>query len=359
MFAETTLRGEAMTPEYIATRKLWEPIAEITQLKGDSETHPTLSPTDSFADFEPYEFYIQQDWQPYRAAVGDFIRPALGRGLQIDQRLGGNPYQFGLIGSTDTHTGLSSAEEDNFWGKMAYDSIPENKTGGAVGGTRATGWDMSASGLAAVWASENTRQGIFDAMRRRETYATTGPRIALRLFAGWDFASADATSPELAAIGYAGGVPMGGELSGNAVDSDGIRLLISAMKDPQGANLDRIQVIKGWLDGEGNSREQVFDVAWSDGRLQRVDGSLPPVGSTVNEAEANYSNSIGAAQLATVWEDPQFDPAQAAFYYVRVLQIPTPRHSLYDAAALQIEPPEKYPTTIQERAYSSPIWYRP
>jgi len=254
---------------------------------------------------------------------------------------------------------LSSAEEDNFWGKMAYDSIPENKTGGAVGGTRATGWDMSASGLAAVWASENTRQGIFDAMRRRETYATTGPRIALRLFAGWDFASADATSPELAAIGYAGGVPMGGELSGNAVDSDGIRLLISAMKDPQGANLDRIQVIKGWLDGEGNSREQVFDVAWSDGRLQRVDGSLPPVGSTVNEAEANYSNSIGAAQLATVWEDPQFDPAQAAFYYVRVLQIPTPRHSLYDAAALQIEPPEKYPTTIQERAYSSPIWYRP
>ena len=359
MFAETTLRGEEMTPEYIETRKLWEPIAEITQLKGDSETHPTLSPADPFADFEPYEFYIQQDWQPYRAAVGDFIRPALGRGLQIDQRLGVNPYQFGLIGSTDAHTGLSSAEEDNFWGKMAYDSIPENKIGGAVGGTRATGWDMSASGLAAVWATENTRQGIFDAMRRRETYATTGPRIALRLFAGWDFEPEDAASPELPAIGYAGGVPMGGELSGSARQGDGIRLLISAMKDPQGANLDRIQVIKGWLDGEGNSRERVFDVAWSDDRLQRVDGSLPSVGNTVNEAAANYSNSIGAAQLATVWEDPQFDPAQAAFYYVRILQIPTPRHSLYDAVALQTEPPEQYPRTIQERAYSSPIWYQP
>ena len=359
MFGETTLRGEAMTPEYIATRKFWEPITEITQLKGDSETHPSLSPTDPFAEFEAYEFYIQQDWQEYRAAVGDFVRPALGRGLMIGQRTGANPYQFGLIGSTDAHTGLSSAEEDNFWGKMAYDSTPENKTGGAVGGTRSTGWDMSASGLAAVWATEKTRRGIFDAMRRRETYATTGPRITLRLFAGWEFDAADADAPDLAEVGYAGGVPMGGELPGSARQGDRIRLLIRAMKDPKGANLDRIQVIKGWLDDSGKNREQVFDVAWSGNRQRRLDGTLPMAGNTVNAADGTYSNSIGAAQLATVWEDPQFDPGQAAFYYVRVLQIPTPRHSLLDSIAMDIYPHGNYPAVIQERPYRSPICYQP
>ena len=360
MFAETTLRGEPMTADYIQTRKHWEPIVEITQLKGDSETHPSLSPADPFAGFEPFEFYLQQDWQPYRAAVGDFIRPALGRGLQMGQQAAGNPYQFGLIGSTDAHTGLSSAEEENFWGKMAYDSIPRNKTSGAVADTKATGWDMAASGMAAVWATENTRQGIFDAMKRREVYATTGPRISLRLFAGWGFVPLDAESADLSAIGYAGGVPMGSELrASEAVGGTGIKLLISAMKDPKGANLDRVQVVKGWVDSDGSSREKIFDVTWSGERLPRADGSLPPVGNTVDEAAASYSDTIGAAQLATVWEDPEFDPAQAAFYYVRVLQIPTPRHSLYDAVALKIPPPEKYPTSIQERAYSSPIWYTP
>ncbi|MCP5121559.1 MAG: DUF3604 domain-containing protein [Pseudomonadales bacterium] len=359
MFAETTLRGEPMSADYIKTRKFWEPVVEITQIKGDSETHPSLSPDDPFAGFEPFEFYLQQEWQPYRAAVGDFIRPALGRGLQLSGQPGGNPYQFGLIGSTDAHTGLSSAEEDNFWGKMAYDSIPANKTGGAVADTRSTGWDMAAAGMAAVWATENTRQGIFDAMKRREVYATTGPRIALRMFAGWGFNPSDAESPDLASLGYAGGVPMGGELAGSAPTGSGVRLLISAMKDPKGANLDRIQVIKGWVDTAGNSREKIFDVAWSGDRLPLADGSLPPVGNTVDEARASYSDDIGAAQLATVWEDPEFDPGAKAFYYVRVLQIPTPRHSLYDAVALQIPPPEKFPTAIQERAYSSPVWYTP
>lgn len=359
MFAETNLRGEPMTQEYIQTRMQWEPVVEMTQLKGDSETHPSLSPEDPFADFEPYEFYIQQEWQPFRAAIGDFIRPALGRGLQIGQRLGSNPYQFGLIGSTDAHTGLSSAEEDNFWGKMAYDSIPSNKTGGAVGGTRSTGWDMSAAGLAAVWAADNTRQGIFDAMQRREVYATTGPRIGVRLFAGWNFAPQDAQSPDLATIGYAGGVPMGGEVSGDTAAGSGIKLLVSALKDPVGANLDRVQVIKGWVDAQGNSREKIFDVAWSGERAQLADGSLPAVGNTVNTATASYTNDIGSPQLSTVWEDPEFDPIQAAFYYVRVLQIPTPRHSLYDAVALGLEKAGEFPSSIQERAYTSPIWYTP
>ncbi len=359
MFDETTLRGEPMSADYIKTRRRWEPVVEMTQIKGDSETHPSLSPEDPFAGFEPFEFYLQQEWQGYRAAVGDFIRPALGRGLQIGSKAGANPFQFGLIGSTDAHTGLSSAEEENFWGKMAYDSIPENKTGDSLGGVKATGWDMAAAGMAAVWATENTRQGIFEAMQRREVYATTGPRIGLRLFAGWNFTPQDAESPDLASLGYAGGVPMGGELTGAAGAPGGIRLLISAQKDPKGANLDRVQVIKGWLDAAGNSREKVFDVAWSGERLPLADGSLPPVGNTVDEPGASYANSIGAAQLATVWEDPEFEPDQSAFYYVRVLQIPTPRHSTYDAAALKIPPPEPYPAAIQERAYTSPIWYVP
>lgn len=359
MFAETTLRGEPLTAGYIKTRKRWEPITEMTQIKGDSETHPSLSPEDPFADFEPFEFYLQQDWQTYRAAVGDFIRPALGRGLQIGQELGSNPYQFGLIGSTDAHTGLSSAEEENFWGKMAYDSVPQNKYSDAVGGVKATGWDMAAAGLAAVWAKENTRQGIFDAMQRREVYATTGPRIALRLFAGWDFLPADADSPDLATLGYAAGTPMGGELSGPARAGRTVKLLISALKDPKHGNLDRIQVIKGWVDAAGSSREKIFDVAWSGERVPLADGSLPPVGNTVDTATASYTNTIGATQLATVWEDPEFDPRQRAFYYVRVLQIPTPRHSLYDVVAMGVTSPPQFPEAIQERAYSSPIWYTP
>jgi hypothetical protein len=359
MFDETTLRGKPMSAEYIETRRRWEPVVEMTQIKGDSETHPSLSPEDPFAGFEPFEFYLQQDWQPYRAAIGDFVRPALGRGLQIEQALGNNPFKFGMIGSTDAHTGLSSSEEDNFWGKMAYDSIPANKRGDSLGGVKATGWDMAASGMAAVWAEENTRQGIFDAMKRREVYATTGPRIALRVFAGWDFLTTDAQLPDLAALGYAGGVPMGGELKSSGDPKADIRLLISAMKDPKGANLDRVQVIKGWVDAEGKSREKIFDVAWSGERLPTADGSLPPVGNTVDEATASYSNDIGSAQLTAMWEDPEFDPIQSAFYYVRVLQIPTPRHSLYDAAALRIKPPAEYPASIQERAYSSPIWYKP
>ncbi len=360
MFSETTLRGQPITVDYARTRIAWEPVAEITQVKGDSETYPTLSPEDPFADFEPFDFYLQGAEEEYKPKAGSFIRPALRLGLAIQQSTGANPYKFGLIGSTDSHTGLSTAEEDNFWGKMALDSTPETKGPGVLGGGPASGWDMSASGLAAVWATENTRQAIFAAFKRREVYATSGPRISVRFFGGWSFDPNAAGAENLAEIGYAQGVPMGGDLTrptGN--NRKKIQFLVRAVKDPKDANLDRIQIVKGWLDGKGNTHEKVFDVAWSDDRQPDGKGRLPPVGDTVNRELPGYTNTVGVPELSALWEDPSFDPDQRAFYYVRVLQIPTPRHSLYDSVALQAEVPETRPAAIQERAYTSPIWYTP
>jgi Protein of unknown function (DUF3604) len=367
MFAATQLNGDAITPEYARTRAEWEPIVEVTQIKGDSETHPSLSPDDEFADFEHFPFYLQRAPQGpgYQAAVGDFVRSSLRRGLEIENQIGVNPYQFGLIGSTDAHTGIASSEEPNFWGKVATDSIPENKRHSAVseeshvpGIDTIDGWNYSAQGLAAVWATENTREGIFDAFTRKETYATTGPRIALRVFGGWNFDQSAIDTADLADIGYANGVPMGGDLS-NAPDEGKFQLLIRATKDPMDANLDRVQVIKGWVDDTGISHEQVYDVAWSDGRVPGADGKLPPVGNTVNISTGTVTNDIGSPEFSTLWTDPTFDAAQRAFYYVRVIQIPTIRHSQLDAIALGQETPYEGPATIQERAYSSPIWYKP
>ncbi len=367
MFGATQVNTNEITATYARTRAEWEPVAEVTQIKGDSETHPDLSPDDEFADFERFEFYLQRAPQgpSYQANIGDFIRPALRRGLEIEARVGVNPYQFGLIGSTDAHTSIASAEEPNFWGKLATDSIPENKRGKGflnpeftTGVDTINGWNMSAQGLAAVWATENTREGIFDAFTRKEVYATTGPRMALRVFGGWNYDAAAANAADLADVGYAGGVPMGGDLT-NAPEGQGFQLLIRATKDPMGANLDRVQVIKGWLDSEGTSHEQVFDVAWSDNRSPDADGKLPAVGNTVDISSGAYTNDIGSAELSTVWSDPAFDAAQSAFYYVRVLQIPTIRHSQLDAIALGMDTPYEGPATIQERAYSSPIWYKP
>jgi hypothetical protein len=251
---------------------------------------------------------------------------------------------------------MASAEEDNFWGKMALDSTPENKDASVIPGV--TGWDMGAAGLAAVWAEENTREALFDAFRRREVYATTGPRIRARFFGGWDYQPSDAEAKDLARIGYAKGVPMGGELT-QAPAGKAPTFLIHASKDPVDANLDRIQVVKGWLGAGGKAREKVYDVALADGRTVGADSVAPPVATTVDLLTGTYANIVGDAQLAAVWTDPDFDPSQRAFYYVRVLQIPTPRHTLYDAIALEIEHPEDPPPTIQERAYSSPIWYTP
>jgi hypothetical protein len=362
MYAETTLKGKPITAEYARRRMHWEPVSEVSQIKGDSETHPKFSPDDEFADFETYTHYIQQTPEEYKPTAADYARPALLTGLALEQSTGVNPYQFGMIGSTDAHTGLSSAEEDNFWGKFARDSTPETKRGaGSIGKGGATGWSMSASGLAAVWARDNTREEIFAAFQRKEVYATTGPRLQVQVFAAWDFDDQVLEATDFATQGYQRGVPMGGMLSAATQTAAGQRpqLMIRAQKDPNGANLDRIQVIKGWVDSAGQQHERIFNVAWSGERELDRQGKLPGVGNTVDLGTAAYVNSIGAEQLSALWTDAEFDPGQRSFYYVRVLQIPTPRHSLYDAVALQSEVPEEGPATLQERAYTSPIWYTP
>ena len=355
MFDDVDSDGAAITAEYASLRARWEPIAEVTQIKGDSETHPLLSPNDEFADFERYRFLIDTRPETNHVAPieeGAYARTALLRGLELEQKLGVNPYKFGMIGSTDAHTSIASAEENNFHGKMAYDGTPESKFTRRIGDDGPLGWDYSASGLTAVWASENSRSAILDAFERKEVYATTGSRIALQFFAGWDLTAADQP-----ADARRKGVAMGGDLT--AGDGAAPRFRVIAARDPNGANLDRIQIVKGWLNGAGEPQEQVFDIALSAGRQQRPDGSWAPVGNSVDVDSASYRNDIGAAQLSAYWIDPQFDAKQRAFYYARVLEIPTPRHSLYDFVALQQPHPDSQPTSIQERAYSSPIWYTP
>ncbi len=357
MFDTRTLRDEPIGPEYAEIRRRWEPVVEITQYKGDSETHPDLSPEDPFADFEDYPYYIQRDWTPFKPQIGDYIRPALIRGMQLEDEIGVNPYQFGVIGSTDAHTGLAAAEENNFHGKFPMDSIPSNKLMGWSDNANSTfGWAMGAQGLAAVWAEENTREAILAAMKRREVYATTGPRIALRFYAGWDISLdvlADAEGQSLAAA-----VPMGGELM--ATDEDrSPQFVIQAMADPLSGTLDRVQMVKGWVDSSGDARERVFDVAWSGDDRLLADGSLKPTPNTVNLDTGAWSNEYGSTMLETTWTDPEFDSSLKAFYYVRVLEVPTPRHSLLDKVAMGGDVDTRRPDVIQERAYSSAIWYQP
>ena len=357
MFDTRTLRDEPIGPEYAEIRRRWEPVVEITQYKGDSETHPDLSPEDPFADFEDYPYYIQRDWTPFKPQIGDYIRPALIRGMQLEDEIGVNPYQFGVIGSTDAHTGLAAAEENNFHGKFPMDSIPSNKLMGWSDNANSTfGWAMGAQGLAAVWAEENTREAILAAMKRREVYATTGPRIALRFYAGWDInldVLTDAEGQSLAAA-----VPMGGELM--ATDGDlSPQFVIQAMADPLSGTLDRVQVVKGWVDSSGDARERVFDVVWSGDDRLLADGSLKPTPNTVNLDTGAWSNEYGSTMLETTWTDPEFDSSLKAFYYVRVLEVPTPRHSLLDKVAMGGDVDTGRPDVIQERAYSSAIWYQP
>jgi hypothetical protein len=353
---EKRLRGTPIDAAWAKQRARWETVVEATQFKGDSETHPSLSPDDPFADFETYGYYIQQNAPPYDPQPGDYVRAALRTGLAIEERIGFNPYRFGLIGATDAHTGIPSAEEPNFWGKFPTDSTPESRAGEVGKGRGRTGWSFSASGLAAVWAAENTRDAILAAFKRREVYATTGPRIAVRVFGGAGIESGDENARDIGAVGRAGGVPMGGEL--RALER-APAFLIHAAKDPRSAHLDRVQMVKGWL-ADGSTVEKVYDVVWSGDRVADASGRVPEVADTVDTATATYSNEHGAATLAAVWQDPAFDPKQRAFYYVRVLEVPTPRHSLFDAVALGIDPSETgQPASIQERAYTSPIHYRP
>ena len=351
MFAPWTHAGDPLTPAYATARAAREPVVEVTQIKGDSETHPLISATDEFAD---YETWGQAPGQPVEAdasVVQSYARGALKLGLAQQATLGANPFKFGMIGSTDSHNGLAAVAEDNFWGKMA-----SNEPGPYRALTAAT---FSGSGYAAVWAEANTREAVFAAFKRREVYASTGPRITLRFFGGWDYELAEAADSDLAAVGYARGVPMGADLPPGPHGA-APTFLVAALKDPNGANLDRLQVVKGWRDRHGGLHEEVYDVAWSGEREVGRDGRLEPVASTVDEARATYANTVGAAELATRWVDQDFDPEAAAFYYVRVMEIPTPRWTTYDAARYDIDAlPAGMPVVIQERAYSSPIWYTP
>jgi hypothetical protein len=365
MFQLTMPGGGPMTADYARRRSAREPIVEATQIKGDSESHPFLSPNDEFADYGDAGWDIgnldnsvkkTRDMLP-----GDYVREALKRGLLIEAKTGVNPYKLGMIGSTDSHTGLSTGDEDNFFGKFALNEPSANRASApqTLGSQKAErfGWHYLAGGYAAVWAKANTRTAIFDAMMRREVYATTGPRMIVRFFGGWDFSDRDLKG-NMAKAGYKRGVPMGSDLN----DGKGApKFMLSALKDPMGANLDRIQVVKGWVDGSGKLQEKVFNVVWSSPEKRKLgpDGKIPSVGDTVNLAKASYANSIGAPELKTVWEDPEFNPKLKAFYYVRVLEIPTPRWVVYDALRYGAKLLPGTELKAQERAYSSPIWYNP
>jgi Protein of unknown function (DUF3604) len=365
MFQLTGPGGGPMSADYARRRAAREPIVEATQIKGDSESHPFLSPNDEFADFgdagwELGNLTMEGKKTPDMLA-GDYVREALKRGLLIEQRTGVNPYKLGMIGSTDSHTGLATADEDNFFGKHSGNEPSAHRaTDPQSLGTRAAriGWHYLAGGYAAVWARANTRGAIFDAMMKREVYATTGPRMKVRVFGGWDFTDADWKANWVKA-GYTRGVPMGSDLkAGKAAGAP--RFLISALKDSMGANLDRVQMVKGWVDKSGKAQEKVFDVVWSDPAKRKiVNGRLTPVGDTVDLKTASYKNSIGAPELRAVWTDPEFDPKVRAFYYVRVLEIPTPRWPVYDAVRYGAKLPKDARLKDQERAYTSPIWYKP
>ncbi len=367
---EAQYDGVVIDQDYVTQRARWEPLYEVTQIKGDGEAHPFLSPNDEFADYETWDFgnfpgeQIPAVTKRNEMLAGEYARAALQRGLELERRLGTNPYKFGMVGSTDSHTGLATAQEDNFFGKHSgAEPKPERMEhpfmAKANGEVVMAGWGVVASGLAAVWATDNTREALFDAMERKEVYATTGSRIAVRFFGGWDFTDEDVASRSPAFAGYSKGVPMGSDLqprTGNRAPS----FMAYALRDPIGGNLDRIQIIKGWMDASGETQERVYDVAVSDGRTIGADGrSRTPVGNTVDPETANFTNTIGDSELAAVWTDPDFDPEQQAFYYARVIEIPTPRWSTIEAFRFGIPIPEGAPVSTQERAYTSPIWYTP
>jgi len=366
MFSLQTQDGKPLSEAYIRTRQENEPLYEITQIKGTSETNPALSPNDEFAGFEQWDYTLSADSLRPTHRKGSFARQALLDGLSFDAKGMGNPFHYGFIGDTDTHNAGASNEEYNYTGKFAFENNPVHRLEGVKGQPAAQVQqvrEFSSGGLAGVWAAENTREAIYGAMQRRETFGTSGPQIKVRFFGGWAYGADDVASADFVARGYAGGVPMGGTLSVPAVKESGAKVapsfLVWASKAADSGNLDRIQVIKGWLDASGVQQEKIYDVAWSGERRPDGKGQLPAVGNTVDAAKASYSNSIGAPELAAVWADPGFDPSQHAFYYVRVLEIPTPRWSTYDAAKLGVAVPGGLPSTIQERAFTSPIWYEP
>jgi hypothetical protein len=365
MFELQMFMGGAMTRDWAQERQRWEPLFEAIQMKGQSESHPSLSTTDEFA--VGYELWDRGNLilQPKKPGMieHEYARQALKDGLKVEQQLGANPFKFGLAAGTDTHNGLTAAEEDNFFAKfVSAEPRPDRWEENAMkfGGRVVKGWEMTAAGYTGVWATENTRAAIWDAMKRRETYATSGPRMTVRFFGGYDFVPFDARARNPAIMGYAKGIPMGGDLK-KAPQGKAPTFLVAALKDPLSGNLDRIQVIKGWLDKSGKLQEKIFNVVWGDADRRKVgtDGKLPPVGNTVDLPTASWTNTIGDPELVAVWKDPEFDPAVRAFYYARVLEIPTPRWTAYDAAYFKVKMDPKVPMITQERAFTSPIWYTP
>ena len=359
-----TVRFDGKQPidaAYNAMRARNEPLYEITQIKGTSETHPDLSPNDEFAGFEQWDYTLSADYERPEHRRGSFARQALLEGLSQEATGNGNPFKYGFIGDTDTHNAAGSNEEFNYTGKFAFENDASHRLKGMEGqpaGQVRQVQEFSSGGLAGVWAEANTRESIFDAMQRRETFGTSGTMIKVRFFGGWDFTDADLKGAGAVRAGYVRGVPMGSNLK--APTGEAPSFVVMASKDPKSGNLDRVQIVKGWLDGSGKQHETVYDVAWSgDRKPDPKTGKLPPVGDTVDAATAQYTNTIGAAELATVWTDPDFDPAERAFYYVRVLEIPTPRWSTIDAVRLGVPVPKGLPVAIQERAWTSPIWYTP
>jgi len=370
MFATETYSGKPLDQAYAERRMRWEPLYEVTQMKGDGEAHPALSPNDEFADYYQWDkgdFGLnakEPEMLPH-----EYARSALKLGLEQQAQIGANPFKFGMVGATDSHTSLSTTREENFFGKFSGaepgtearfdDLVSQDLRPDGDGSLNVYHWEALASGLAGVWARENTREALWDAMARKEVYATTGTRMLVRVFAGWDFEPEEVQRPDFAGQGYARGVPMGGDLE-PAAGAKAPRFMVRALRDPDGANLDRIQIVKGWLGADGEAQERIYDVAVSDGREIGADGRCKtPVGDTVDVDNASYTNSIGDAVLTAYWEDPEFDPAQSAFYYVRVLEIPTPSWLVYDRKIYGIEIPEGAVLKEQERAYTSPIWYTP
>jgi len=365
MYADT-IKGQPMTQDYAERRARWEPLLEVTQMKGTGEAHPILSPEDEFADFEIWDMgdsfgNPKEEWMlPY-----EYARSALMNGIRLEEKLGVNPFKYGMLGSTDNHVSMTTTREENYFGKLpALEPSPKRSKGAFLKNPK-TGeviiedWQCSASGLVGVWSRENTREEIFDALARKEVYATSGTRITVRVFAGWDFQPEEVERSDFAAQGYARGVPMGGDLK-NAPSGQAPTFIVRSLRDPDGANLDRIQIIKGWVNEDGDTQERIYDIAVSDGRKIHEDGRCKKsVGSTVNIADASYTNSIGEPLLKAYWTDPDFDPKERAFYYVRVIQIPTPRWTAYDAKRYGITMADDVRMTVTDRAYSSPIWYNP
>jgi hypothetical protein len=361
MYAPKKFLGADMDARYARRQARNEPLTEIIQTKGSSDTHPAFSPNDEFADFEQFPNMINVG-QASQIKYG-YVRQGLVEGMVIEEKLGANPYKMGIVSGADSHSSYSNNEEFNFHGSHAKaDDTPQKRLSPIPNPSGDVGAVVGSAGATAVWAEENTRAAIFDAMKRKETYGTSGPLIRLRFFGGWEYPMGLVKDKDFVKKAYAGGVPMGRDLpprKGKDL-AKAPAFAVWALKDPESGNLDRIQIIKGWVNKWGRASEKIYDVALSDDRV--VDpktGKAPPVGNTVNIRKATYTNDIGDNQLAAVWIDPDFDPAQRVVYYVRVLEIPTPRWSTYDSVRNKLPLVDKVPATIQERAWSSPIWYTP